>query len=131
NQPGKSSVERIFATLAGIFLPLEAPGLLRDFIVFVREGDKARYSELCTNITGLSVISKEETDGSTSGSGSTQEAQSTIICANCKEASIESALRSNCGHICCFPCWRTIIEEGNRRCPTCGIPVRRRNLTRL
>ncbi|VDL58299.1 unnamed protein product [Hymenolepis diminuta] len=29
NQPGKSSVERIFATLAGIFLPLEAPGLLR------------------------------------------------------------------------------------------------------
>ncbi|VDN96954.1 unnamed protein product [Rodentolepis nana] len=29
NESGKSSVERVFAALAGIFLPLEAPGLLR------------------------------------------------------------------------------------------------------
>nr|CDS28821.2 regulator of telomere length splice variant; regulator of telomere elongation helicase [Hymenolepis microstoma] len=132
NESGKSSVERVFAALAGIFLPLEAPGLLRDFIVFVRQGDKARYSDLCTNITGLSAIPRVETAESTSKSEPTQvDAQVTRVCANCKKSAIADALRSDCGHICCFSCWRNIIEEGNRRCPTCSVIVRRRNLTRL
>ncbi|VDO01915.1 unnamed protein product [Rodentolepis nana] len=41
------------------------------FIVFVREGDKARYSDLCTSITGLSAIPQVETAESASASEST------------------------------------------------------------
>ncbi|KAM7532739.1 hypothetical protein Aperf_G00000130010 [Anoplocephala perfoliata] len=131
------NVERVFTALAGIFLPLEVPGLLRDFIVFVRANDKARYSELCMNITGLAATSKMESAESSSSLGSpsmtgAREAQeSSISCSNCKKSPLTDALRADCSHICCFPCWRSIIEEGNRRCPICGVLVRRRNLTRL
>lgn len=34
-----------------------------------------------------------------------------VSCARCKKSPIADALRAPCGHICCFSCWRIIIEE--------------------
>ncbi|KAL5967272.1 Regulator of telomere elongation helicase 1 [Taenia solium] len=132
-----SSVERVFAALASLFIPLDAPGLLRDFIVFVRDSDKPKYAELCRGLTGLSTTSGENVAGSlsdvasTSALTTTKEAPSPASCARCKKSPIADALRAPCGHICCFSCWRIIIEEGNRRCPACSIFVRRRDLSSL
>ncbi|CUT99326.1 regulator of telomere length splice variant [Echinococcus multilocularis] len=136
-EAGSSSVERVFAALASLFIPLDAPGLLRDFIVFVRDSDKPKYAELCKGLTGLSVTSGEDTAESSSDAASTsaftatKEASPPVSCVRCKKSPITDALRAPCGHICCFSCWRIIIEEGNRRCPVCSAFVRRRDLVRL
>lgn len=47
-------------------------------------------------------------------------------CQQCKK-SAERPFEANCGHICCFPCWRTAFDT-NKLCPVCDIPVRRRHL---
>ncbi|VDL97348.1 unnamed protein product [Schistocephalus solidus] len=54
-QGSGTPVETVFAALARIFLPREAPGLLRDFAVFVREHERERFSQLCKGLTGLPV----------------------------------------------------------------------------
>ncbi|KAL5106358.1 Regulator of telomere elongation helicase 1 [Taenia crassiceps] len=134
---GSSSVERVFAALASLFMPFDAPGLLRDFIVFLRDSDKPKYAELCKGLTGLTTTADENIAGSlsdvvsTSISTTTKEALSAVSCVRCKKSPISDALRAPCGHICCFSCWRIIIEGENRRCPVCSVFVRRRDLVRL
>ncbi|VDK33181.1 unnamed protein product [Taenia asiatica] len=128
--------------LSFLFTLLMGPGTLLlfslvDFIVFVRDSDKPKYAELCRGLTGLSTTSGENVAGplsdvaSASALTTTKEVPSLASCARCKKSPIADALRAPCGHICCFSCWRIIIEEGNRRCPACSVFVRRRDLVRL
>uniref|UniRef100_A0A5K3FVM7 RING-type domain-containing protein n=1 Tax=Mesocestoides corti TaxID=53468 RepID=A0A5K3FVM7_MESCO len=138
-EKGLSAVQRVFTSLANLFIPNDAPGLLRDFIVFVRESEKPRYAELCKGLTGLATASGSKDGGpSPAVSASSEVAKPSssskavaLSCARCKKTPIPDPLRAPCSHICCFPCWRSIIEQGNRRCPSCSILVRRRNLVRL
>ncbi|TPP57888.1 hypothetical protein FGIG_11195 [Fasciola gigantica] len=54
-----------------------------------------------------------------------------LCCSKCNIQPARTPLISTCQHIACFSCWREVIEEGNRRCPSCQTLLRRRNLTRL
>ncbi|KAA0188638.1 Regulator of telomere elongation helicase 1 [Fasciolopsis buskii] len=60
-----------------------------------------------------------------------QPDSSVVCCSKCNAKPARTPLISTCHHIACFGCWREIIEEGNRRCPSCKTLLRRRNLTRL
>ena len=50
-------------------------------------------------------------------------------CCLCKEEA-NAPFRSNCEHVCCMKCWRTVFE-GDKLCPECKVRVRRRHLVRL
>ncbi|VDD77192.1 unnamed protein product [Mesocestoides corti] len=118
-EKGLSAVQRVFTSLANLFIPNDAPGLLRDFIVFVRESEKPRYAELCKGLTGLATASGSKDGGpSPAVSASSEVAKPSssskavaLSCARCKKTPIPDPLRAPCSHICCFPCWRSIIEQ--------------------
>ncbi|XP_076079932.1 regulator of telomere elongation helicase 1-like isoform X1 [Mytilus galloprovincialis] len=46
----------------------------------------------------------------------------------CCQKNAERPFEAGCGHICCFPCWRTAFDT-DKVCPVCKQPVRRRHLT--
>nr|VZI23062.1 unnamed protein product [Spirometra erinaceieuropaei] len=147
-QGSGTPVEAVFAALARIFLPLDAPGLLRDFAVFVRAHERERFSQLCKGLTGLPVQDSDvrgmtvETEASgadivrssdcpKSADQSPVLAALLSVCPRCQKRPIENPLRAPCSHCCCFTCWRDIIEKENRRCPVCACLVRRRHLVRI
>uniref|UniRef100_A0A1I8IUR6 Regulator of telomere elongation helicase 1 homolog n=1 Tax=Macrostomum lignano TaxID=282301 RepID=A0A1I8IUR6_9PLAT len=57
--------------------------------------------------------------------------KSGMKCEACKTADADTPLAAPCDHICCFLCWRSIIEVGVKQCPRCKLVVRRRSLRKL
>lgn len=55
--------------------------------------------------------------------------ESGYTCCSCQK-SAKLPFISQCKHVCCMHCWRTVFE-GDKLCPSCKERVRRRHLTRL
>ncbi|KAF5401735.1 hypothetical protein PHET_04415 [Paragonimus heterotremus] len=135
NNDNMECVRVLHNKLATIFASDESKKLLTGVICFLLPAHRSYYAELCKQRTlltadqpncsfSLSFSSDKDVAGKSSDN-------TVIKCSKCHGCPARTPLVSTCNHIACFGCWRTIIEDGNRRCPSCHCLVRRRNLTRL
>ncbi|CAH8605853.1 unnamed protein product [Heterobilharzia americana] len=148
NNQSDQPVEVLFTQLSRIFIPLETPGLLQDAICFLLPEHRKRYAELCHNLTGLPIIQQDlkgdkyenntnqvPQNSAVSSKQSTKPTEKSLEnlmkCCKCSANPAEVPLISCCKHIACFKCWRYIIEQGDRQCPSCRKLLRRRDLSRL
>ncbi|KAF6776079.1 hypothetical protein AHF37_04859, partial [Paragonimus kellicotti] len=125
-------VQVLHNKLATIFASDKSKKLLTGVTCFLLPAHRSYYAELCKQRTLLTTdqadCSSFLSDKGTSGKSSDN---AIIKCSRCHGCPARTPLVSTCNHIACFGCWRAIIEDGNRRCPSCHCLVRRRNLTRL
>ncbi|KAF8568627.1 hypothetical protein P879_08227, partial [Paragonimus westermani] len=118
--------------LSTIFAFDNSEKLLSGVTCFLLPAHRSYYADLCKQ-RAFSAADQANcplfsSDKDTAGKSSNN---TIITCSKCRACPAQTPLVSTCNHIACFGCWRTIIEDGNRRCPSCKCLVRRRNLTRL
>ncbi|CAG2219451.1 RTEL1 [Mytilus edulis] len=131
--------QQLTPVLVGVFTEdSELYPFFREFYRFVRPKDKCEYDKLCKSITGTgcgyrpedSILRKRlQTDNSLKADDITCPSKypSGYTC-ECCQKNAERPFEAGCGHICCFPCWRTAFDT-DKVCPVCKQPVRRRHLT--
>nr|AFD29612.1 RTEL1 [Schmidtea mediterranea] len=124
-----TNVDTLFAGLYSLLCEKDQPGLVRDFYKFIQPEFQTRFAELCESVLGLDCMEGKENveiDPVVSRSN-------LLDCAYCLASPALIPLGAPCKHVCCFECWKIIIEGENatRICPKCSQPIRRRNLTRL
>ncbi|KAF7240053.1 hypothetical protein EG68_08620, partial [Paragonimus skrjabini miyazakii] len=118
--------------LATIFASDKSKKLLTGVTCFLLPAHRSYYAELCKQGALLTTDPANCSSFSSDKGAAEKSSDNTIIeCSKCHGCPARTPLVSTCNHIACFGCWRTIIEDGNRRCPSCHCLVRRRNLTRL
>lgn len=61
---------------------------------------------------------------------SASERLSGYTCCKC-ESEAKVPFQSVCDHVCCFKCWKEVFNNLDKKCPGCGVRVRRRDLKRL
>ncbi|TGZ46291.1 hypothetical protein CRM22_011125 [Opisthorchis felineus] len=119
-----SQVEALHKRLCSIFSSPETSSFVSGATCLLHPSDKPYFHEILQRQT------REEPDGR-SQQASKKGPSTSVKCSKCGECPARTPLVSACKHVACFGCWRTIIEEGSRRCPSCQSLVRRRNLSRL